>query len=146
MNEYLIPFKFIEGEGQRAYFFFYQWWRLYMNSYMPNHVIGTAFGSEPRASQLHGHNPWLVCEEHPHMLLGKHIKGSDHTSPSPKSQVTWGQYVQFKLSKAWRLGLTNSHGVPSLKSHTWYWHLCTWQMLIGGETQELCWRLGRAKS
>jgi hypothetical protein len=40
--------------------------------------------------------------------------------PSPKSWVTWGQYVQSQLSKAWKLGLTTSYGVPSPKVYECY--------------------------
>ena len=29
--------------------------------------------------------------------------------PSPRSQVTWGQFVQSHLLRAWKLGLTTSH-------------------------------------
>ena len=62
-----------------------------MNSYMPNHVIGTAFGLEQMASQLHGHNPWLVCEvalrASPHVVKKTHPRVGPYKS-NPKSQVT----------------------------------------------------------
>ena len=41
--------------------------------------------------------------------------GTYHFTWGPKSssQVTWGHSVQSQLSRAWKLGLTTSHGVPS---------------------------------
>ena len=34
----------------------------------------------------------------------------------PKSQVTWGKYVQSQPLRAWKLGFTTSHKLSSLKS------------------------------
>ena len=39
----------------------------------------------------------------------------------PKSQVTWGQSMQSQMLRAWKWGLTSSHGVPCLKSQGWRW-------------------------
>ena len=40
--------------------------------------------------------------------------------PCPNSQVTWEQYVKSQRSRAWKLGLTTSHEVPSHRSQVWH--------------------------
>ena len=42
--------------------------------------------------------------------------GTYHFTWGSKAQVTWGQSVQSQPLRAWKLGLTTSHGVPSPKS------------------------------
>ena len=41
------------------------------------------------------------------------LRASSHRFPSHKSQVTCGQSMQSQPLKAWKLGLTTSHRVPS---------------------------------
>jgi hypothetical protein len=48
------------------------------------------------------------------------IRAGSHPIPSPKSQVTWGQPMQSQLLRAWKLGLTTSHMVPSPNSRLWH--------------------------
>jgi hypothetical protein len=36
------------------------------------------------------------------------------------SHVTWGQFMQFRPLRTWKLGLATSHGVPSFKSQVWH--------------------------
>ena len=72
--------------------------------------------------------------------------------PIPKSQFTRGQSVQSQPLRAWKLGLTTSHGsqVVSLK-YDMDAYMAT---LFGGEAQDLCYdsglafllELGQAKS
>ena len=58
------------------------------------------------------------------------IKRADsHGVPSPKSIVTWGQFEQSQPLKVWKLGLTTSHMVPSLKSPSMTWKP-TWQHFL----------------
>ena len=40
--------------------------------------------------------------------------------PTHKSRLTLGQSVQSQLLRAWKLGLTTLHGVPSSKSPVWH--------------------------
>ena len=61
---------------------------------------------------------------------------------SPK--VTWGQYVQSQLLKAWMLGLTTSHGSEVFKPK--YDIDAYMATLFGGEVWDLRWQLGQAKS
>ena len=73
----------------------------------------------------------------PKSLLGHW--GLVHTG----SQVTWGQSVQSQALRAWKLGLTTSHGIPSLKPQVW--HNCLhgntlWRWGLG-----LVWRVGSSK-
>ena len=39
---------------------------------------------------------------------------------SPKSQITWGQCMQFELLRAWKLGFTTSHWSPSPNPQVWH--------------------------
>jgi hypothetical protein len=61
--------------------------------------------------------------------------GSWDLSLHTRSQVTWCQSMQSQPLRAWKLGLTTSHGVPSIKSQV------TWCQFV--QSQPLrTWRLG----
>ena len=74
----------------------------------------------------------------PKSTLGPRLRAGSHGVPSPKSQVCWGQCMQF---------IHWEHGIWDLPLHTRSQvmdaHMAT---LCGGETQNLCWELGRIKS
>ena len=46
--------------------------------------------------------------------------GTYHFTHGPKSQVTRGQSVQSQLLRAWKLGLTTSHGSQVLSPQVWH--------------------------
>ena len=60
------------------------------------------------------------------------------------SQVTWGQSVQSPQPRAWKFGLTTSHGSQVLGRK--YDMDAYMKMLFRGEDWDLYWELSQAKS
>ena len=60
------------------------------------------------------------------------LRAGSHGVSSPRYQLIGGQYVESQSLRAWKLGLTTSHMVPSM---TW---MPTWQHFMRGEVHDLC--------
>ena len=71
------------------------------------------------------------------------VRADSHWVPSPKSQFTWGRSVQSQLLRAWKVGLTTSHMVRSLKSQVW--HGCLYGNAFWRWGLQLVLRVGSSK-
>ena len=70
------------------------------------------------------------------------LRARSHGVPSPKFQVTWGQFMQSQPLRAWEVGILPLHmrsQVSSLK----YDMDAYMAILFGGEAWDLCWGLGK---